>query len=155
MSSLLSTSQKNSLIADFQNVINTFVRTLIVYQEAQKMVIISDPNYNPYESNNQNQTEIKNTPNFTVIQGRILYDKDQEWSFAFPYGRRSTEGVQLKVKDQIIRSVRVKVDATGNQLLQTAKKVEIDGLEFNLESVARPHGLFGAEYYTYYFTRSM
>ncbi len=154
MSSLLSDSEKAELVTDFQNVVDTFVRPLLVYQEATHTVIISDPNYNPLEAYNQNNTDITNTPNYTTINGRVMYDKDQEWSFVKPAGQSAGEG-QIKVKDATKRSVRIKVDPFGYALLNTAKKIELDGNLFDLESIARPHGLFVPNYYTFYFVRSL
>lgn len=154
MSSLISDSDKTAYATAFQQNVDTWVRPLIVYQEPQKTVIISDPNYNPYEAYNQNNTEIQNTPIFTTISGRILYDKDQEWSFMRPYTNGGANEAQIKVKNQSVRSVRLKVDISGFNLLQTAKKVEIDGQLFDLESLARPHGLFTPNYFTFYFVRS-
>ena len=155
MSSLLSDSEKAELVADFQGVVDTFTRPLIVYQEATHTVIISDPNYNPLEAYNQNNTDITNTPNFSTISGRVMYDKDQEWSFVKPYAGQGANDGQIKVKDANKRAVRIKVDPSGYALLNTAKKIELDGNLFDLESVARPHGLFVPNYYTFYFVRSL
>lgn len=155
MSSLINDSQKASLVSDFQGVVDTFVRPLVVYQEAQHIVIISDPNYNPLTATNQNNTQITNIPVYTTISGRILYDKGQEWSFVRPYPGRGTAEGQIKVKDDVIRSVRIKVDHSGYQLLRDSKKVQVDGHLFDNESVARPHGLFASNYYTFYFVRSL
>lgn len=153
MSSLLSDSEKAVLVADFQGVVDTFVRPLIVYQEATHTVIISDPNYNPLEAYNQNNLDITNTPNYTTISGRVMYDKNQEWNFIKPYA--GGDNGQLKVKDATKQSVRIKVDPSGYALLNTAKKVELDGNLFDLDSIARPHGLFAADYYTFFFVRSL
>ncbi len=143
------------LVADFQGVVDTFLRPLIVYQEATHTVVISDPNYNPLTSYNQNNTNITNTPNFSTISGRILYDKQQEWAFVKPYAGQGGSNGQIKAKDQTTQSVRLKVDYSGYALLNTSKKTEIDGNLFDLESVARPHGLFATDYYTFYFVRSL
>jgi hypothetical protein len=136
--------------------VDTFVRPLLVYQEATHTVIISDPNYNPIDGNyNQNNLNITNTPNFTTISGRVMYDKTQDWAFTTPYvGRGGGEG-QLKMKDATKRSVRIKVDPSGYALLNTAKKIELDGNLFDLESIGRPHGLFTPNYYDFYFVRSL
>ncbi len=155
MSSILSDAQKAALIGDFKNVIDTFVRPLVVYQEATRTVIISDPNFNPIEATNPNNTEVKNTPVYSTISGRILYDKSQEWSYVRPYPGRGVGEGQIKVKDDVVRSMRLKVDLTGYNLIKDSKKVQVDGHLFDNESVARPHGLFGAETYTFYFVRSM
>jgi hypothetical protein len=143
------------MVADFQGVVDTFVRPLFVYQEATQIVVVTDPDYNPIDGYNQNNQNVTNLANYTLISGRVLYDKQQEWSFVRPYvGRGPNEG-QLKIKDQTTRSVRIKVDATGYALLNTAKKVQVDGDLFDIESIARPHGLFATDYYTFYFVRSL
>ena len=132
-----------------------FTYPFYVYQEAQQVVVITEPNYNPIDGYNQNNQNVTNLANFSIISGRILYDKQQEWSFVRPYvGRGPNEG-QLKIKDQTTRSVRIKVDPSGYALLSTAKKVQIDGYMFDVESMPRPHGLFGpSNFYTFYFVRS-
>lgn len=155
MPSYLTDAEKAALATDFNDVADTFLRAFTVYQEPQKTVIVTDPNWNPYQSFNQNATGIRNTPIPNVISGRILYDKSQEWSFVRPFAGRGVDEGQLKVKDQVTRSVRIKVDASGAALLTTSKQVEIDGNRFTLESVPRPHGLFSPNYYTLYFVRSM
>jgi hypothetical protein len=155
VSSLLTDLDKASIVSDFKNVVDTFVRPLLVYQEPTHTVIVSDPNFNPLVAFNQNNTQITNTPVINTISGRILYDKNQEWSYLRPYPGRGTAEGQIKVKDAVIRSVRMKVDVSGYNLIKTSKKVEIDGYLFDTESIARPHGLFGAEYYTFYFVRSL
>ena len=142
------------MVSDFQGAIDTFTRPFTIYQEATRTVIQADPNWNPY-SYSQTTTGTQYTPNPVVISGRILYDKQQEWGFVRPYvGRGPNEG-QLKIKDQTTRAVRIKVDASGASVLQLGKKFVIDGLNFDLESQQRPHGLFGAETYTFYFVRSL
>jgi hypothetical protein len=153
MASLLTDAEKASIVADFKSGIDTFVRPFTIYQEAAHIVLITDPNYNPLEAYNQNSTSITNVPNYTTISGRILYDKNQEWSFINPL--KGGNAAEIKEKDQTSRSVRLKVDGSGYALLQTAKKVQIDGNLFDLASIARPHGLFGTETYTFYFVRSM
>lgn len=154
MPSLLTDAEKASLVADFQGVVDTFVRPITVYQEPQKTVIVTNPNYNPYQSFNQNATGVLNTPIANIVSARVLYDKAQDWAFVKPFAGAGNEA-QLKIKDQTTRSVRIKVDASGASLINSSKQVEIDGDRFTLESVARPHGLFAANFYTFYFVRSM
>ena len=155
MGSILSDSDKAEITSALDNVVATTVRPLYVYQEAQQVVIVADPAYNPLDGYNQTNQKVQNLANFTLISGRVLYDKQQEWAFVRPYvGRGPNEG-QLKIKDQTTRSVRIKVDASGYALLNTAKKIQLDGLMFDRESVPRPHGLFTPNYYTLYFVRSM
>lgn len=152
--SFLTDSEKAAIFASFDAAMDTYVRPLIVYQEAQKTVIISNPNYNPLEgAYDQNNTDILNTPIYTTIYGRILYDKDQEFSYIKPY--EGNDNGQLKLPDQTTRSVRIKVDYSGYSLLSTAKKIELDGYLFDPASQPRPHGPFGTGYWTFYYNRSL
>ena len=143
------------MLAAFSGVVDTMARPLYVYQEAQQTVIVTDPNYNPLDGYNQNNLNVTNLVNYSLISGRVLYDKNQDWGFVRPYGGRGPNEAQIKMKDQTTRSVRIKVDPSGYALLNTAKKVQVDGFLFDLESIARPHGLFAPNYYTFYFVRSM
>lgn len=153
--SLLTDAEKASLQTDFQEAVSTFFRPLVIYQEAEKTVIVSDPNWNPIEAWNQNNTNIQNTPVFSTVSGRILWDKQQEWKYLKPYAGQGTDQAQIKVKDQVTRSCRIKVDQSGYNLLATAKKVEVDGVMLDPESQPRPHGLFAPDFWTFYFVRSM
>ena len=153
--SLLTDAEKAALTADFNSAITTWDRTLVVYQEAQKTVIISDANFNPLEQWNQNNTNITNTPVYSTISGRILWDKSQEWKYLTPYRGQGSQEAQIKAKDQTSRACRIKVDLSGYNLLVSAKKVEVDGVLLDPESQPRPHGLFSPDHWTFYFVRSM
>lgn len=150
--SYLSDADKSSISADFQAAVSTWFRPLVIYQEAQKTVVVSDPNWNPIEAWNQNNTSVVNTPVFSTVSGRILWDKQQEWKYMKPY---EGQQAQLKVKDATSRSCRIKVDQSGYNLLATAKKVEVDGVLLDPESQPRPHGVFAPDFWTFYFVRSM
>lgn len=151
MSSLLTDAEKASLMADFRSAIDTHTRALTVWQEAAHTVVVSNPDYNPYTAYNQNVSDVTNTPVSSVISGRIMWDKDQNWRYLTPGGLHPSE---LKVKDATNRACRLKVDASGHALLATAKKVEIDGVMLDRESEPRPHGLFSPDSWTFYFVRS-
>lgn len=147
--SLLTDAEKAALSADFAAATATWLRPLRVWQEAQKTVIVSDPNWNPYTANNQNSVDIINTPVCTIISGAILWDKTQDYPFLKP-----EIAAQIKVKNQVERACRVKVDASGHALLASCKQVEIDGEPMIRDTKPRPHGLFSTDRYTYYFIRS-
>lgn len=153
--SYLTDAEKASLTSDFAAAVDTWMRPLMIWQEPQKTVVISDPNYNPIEAYNQNSTKITNTPVVYSVSGRILWDKQQEWKYVTPYPGHGTNEGQIKAKDQTSRACRLKVDQSGYNLLLTAKKVEIDGVMMDPESQPRPHGLFFPTFYTLYFVRSM
>lgn len=150
MSSLLTAAEKAALVADLNQVVETFLQPLTVYQEGSRTVVNSNPNFNPIEDWQQNNTTVTSTPVFSTISGRILWDRQQEWKFS-----RTPIEAQFKAKDATRQAVRLKVDASGNALLKTAKEVQIDGVLLYPDSQPRPHGLFGTDYYTHYFSRAM
>ena len=148
--SLLTDQEKAQLQLELQSGVATFFRALTVYQEANRTVIVTDPNYNPYTStNNQNSLDVQFTPVATIISGAVLWDKVQEWPFLTP-----GVGAEIKIKDQTKQAVRIKTDASGWALLSTSKQVEVDGTLLSRTTNPRPHGLFTPDRYTFYFTRS-
>jgi hypothetical protein len=147
--SLLTDLEKATLTADLDQVAATFMRPLTVYQEGARTVVVSDPGWNPIEDYQQNNTDIRSTPVFSTISGRIQWDRLQEYKFV-----GGPIEAQFKAKDAYARSVRVKVDASGHALLSTAKEVQIDGILLYPDSAPRPHGLFGTGYFTHYFARA-
>lgn len=148
----LTEAEKAAIFNDFNAAMSVYERPLTVYQEAQRTVIVSDPTFNPLEAWSQNSTNIQNTPVFTTISGRIMWDKAQDWKFIKPGG---LSDAQYKIKDMTERAVRLKVGYSGYSLLKTAKKVEIDGVLLDRESLPRQHGPFGTGYWDFYFVRSM
>lgn len=150
---LFTEQEKAGLDALFGEAMSTFLMPLTVYQEAQKTIIASDPNWNPLTAYNQNVTSpVEYTPVSTTISGRILWDKKQDWAFITPGGPH--QGAAMKLRDQTNQAVRLKVDFSGHSLLKTAKKVEIDGVMLDRITEPRPHGLFGTGYWTYFYERA-
>lgn len=153
--SYLTDAEKAALTTDFNAAVDSWARPLQVYQEAQQTVIVSDVNFTPLNAYNQNSTNITNTPVVSTISGRILWDKNQEWDYVKPYPGRGNDEAQIKVKDQVTRACRLKVDASGYALLVNEKLVTIDGFQMVPQSQPRPHGLFSPNYWTFYFVRNM
>lgn len=147
--SFLTDAEKAAIFADFHAAMDTYCRPLTVYQEAQRTVVSSNPNWNPIEAFNQNDLTVTNTPVYATVSGRIMWDRSQDWNFV-----KGLSDSQLKVKSATDRACRIKVDYSGYSLLKTAKKVEVDGVMLTPESEPRPHGPFGTGYWTFYFIRS-
>lgn len=149
---LLTEAEKAAIFNDFNVAISTYERPLTVYQEAQKTVIVANPDYNPYTSYNQNSADIQNTPVSTTIVGRIMWDKKLDWQFLKPGGL--SDG-QYKVKqDMTDQAVRLKVGYSGYALLKDAKRVQIDSVLLEQASLPRQHGPFGTGYWTFFYTRT-
>lgn len=155
MSSLLSEAEKAALESEIVKVAETFERDILVFKEPTKIVISTNLNYNRFDANNQNiiDQNPQNSTQSTVIKARILYNKEQPYPFMNPYVGGSNDEAQLKLNESLGK-VRIKVGPSGYAVLQEAKKIEFDGLAFDVDSIVRPHGLFNNQYYTYNLKRT-
>ena len=138
MAEFLPPSQRASIAANLLDLHDTFGREIIVYKEAQKVIISTDPNYNYLYKNAgaQNQS-VQNVPVKKVFKARIRYDTDRSLEY---FGETDT---QVKVNRVDANSmVRVKLKIEDYEYIKDAKRVELDGRMFHVESDPRPHGLF-------------
>ncbi len=157
MSNILSASQRAAFASGRRDVFDTFARPILIYQEPQITYISTAPaeHWNPIDGYNQNATGVSIAPVYTTISGCILYDKIEETPFLTPFNSRGVNEAAIKVRDgNDNRSMRLKVDGSGYNLLKTAKKAEVDGFMFDVSSKPRPHGLFEPQYWTFYFERT-
>ena len=151
MAGLLSDSEKASLDLALDQLAQTFERDIFVYSEPTKTIIRTSINYTKYNDNNQNNTNIENTPVYTTIKARILYEGEMSNEFLV-INKSSGTAIPLKTRSSNGR-VRIKVNEAGFQSIKEAKKIEFDGEKFDVETLQRPHGLFNAQYYTYWLKR--
>jgi hypothetical protein len=138
MAEFLSSSQRASIAANLLDLHDTFGRDIIVYKEAQKVIISTDPNYNYLYKNAGAQTQsVQNVPVKKVFKARIRYDTDRSLEY---FGETDT---QVKVNRVDPNSmVRVKLKIEDYEYIKDAKRIELDGRMFHVESDPRPHGLF-------------
>ena len=142
---LLSDAEKASLSADYNLVAETFLTPLVIYKEAQVIVLSTNPNYNRFGSLSQSDTDLPvNNPLRFIVSGRVEYGSSQK----YPFLKVGSEDNQLNLRESD-GLVRVKVDLSGYALLKDAKQIEIDNFIFTVASTPRPHGLFNTKYYTF------
>lgn len=154
MPSFISTGEKAALQAVMRSQAETWEEDIVVFKEPEKLIISTDPNYNPFQRNDQNIFNPTNEPSGYVIKARILYQNRQEAPFSLPYVGGNLDTAQLK--DRAAEGiVRIKVNASGYAIMQEAKKVLFDNFMFTVETLERPHGLFNREYYTYFLKRDV
>jgi hypothetical protein len=146
MANLIPESQRGYLKSIIDDIHDTFARDIVVYKDAKRVVISTDPNYNYLYNNVSGEfgTSVENQPQSQTFKARILYeDKQREKNFD---GEANS---QINV-ERPIGQVRLKINETGYLYLKNVKRVELDGRKFIIDGDERPHGLFGAEYYTFY-----
>ena len=143
--SLISDSEKTALNAVIDDIHETFAREITVFKEASKVVIITDPNFNPLYNTAGQTTSYINTPVSRTFKARIKYEDDinrRYWSEA---------GLNSQIKLEIIvGSVRLKISAEDYEFIKDARRFDVDGKRYVLNSTFRPHGLFDNKYYTLY-----
>jgi hypothetical protein len=138
MSEFLSPSERDSIAANLMDLHDTFGREIIVYKEAKKVIISTDPGYNYlYSNTGKPNSNIENIPVRKVFKARIRYDTDRSLEY---FGETDTP---VKVNRPDPNSmVRIKLKLEDYEYIKDAKRIEFDGRMFHVESDARPHGLF-------------
>ena len=146
MASLLTSVQKAALQSAFDDVHDTFARDIYIFKEAKKIVISTDPNYNPiYDKNSSLSKTVTKEVQKQTFQARVMYNTDR----AEPYISAPEIDSQLKLKIPD-GTVRIKIDQAGYNYIKGSKRIELDGRRFTIESDVRPHGLFEPTYYTFF-----
>jgi hypothetical protein len=143
--SLLSDSEKAALDLVIEDVHETFARLITVFKEASEVVIITDPNFNPLYNTAGQTTSIINTPVYKQFKARIYYNDDirkQYWS-------ETAVNTQIKL-EAVVGTVRLKIRAEDYEYIKDARRFDLDGRRFVLNSSFRGYGLFDSQYYTLY-----
>ena len=127
--SLISTSERAALNSVIDDIHETFARNITVYKEASKVVIITDPNFNPLYDSGEGTTSYVNTPVYKTFKARIQYEDD--------IGKRywSDANMQSQIKvDAIVGTVRLKISAEDYDYIKDAKRFDVDGKRYVLNS---------------------
>lgn len=143
--SLLTSAEKAALEAVFDDIHETFARTITVFKEASNVVIITDPNYNPLYRTAGQTTSVVNTPVYRTFKARIKYEDD--------VGKKywSEQGLNSQIKLQVVvGSVRIKIDQEAYDFVKDGLRFDVDGRRYVLNSTFKAHGLFDIQYYTLY-----
>jgi len=143
--SFLTAAQKEALNQVIDDIHETFARSVTVYKEASKVVIITDPNFNPLYNTGGQTTSIENTPEYRSFSVRILHLDD----IRQPYGSENNVNTQVKL-DAMVGGVRLKLHAEDYDYIKDARRFDVDGQRYLLNSSFRGHGLFDSQYYTIY-----
>jgi len=146
MAGFLTDDQKTEIRAIFDQVHDTFARTITVFKIGQRVTIASSPTYNALykqQSANTSTTEVSSTfsarINYVAMDGTLLRDSSSDSDFAAG-------------QDKAILptgSVLIKVGADGYAYIREAKRVEFDGRRFSIKSHGKPIGMFGPQYYEF------
>ena len=147
MSSYLSSAQKTAITNVFNNMHDTFARTINVYQIKNKVFVATNSTYNALYKRVKDSSLARTEVTSTEAKARILYiDKQLE---------RDMAGLSAQINVPLSEGmVRVKIDAATYALFKKATEVELDGDRFNIVSAAGGIGQFDITYYTVYLQRA-
>lgn len=138
MAEFLSPSERESIAANLLDLHDTFGRDIVVYKEAKKVIISTDPSFNYlYGKAGKSTPSVENVPVRKVFKARVRYDTDRSLEY---FGETQT---QAKIKRPDSNSVvRLKLKVEDHNYIKDAKRIELDGRMFTVYSDPRPHGLF-------------
>tara|TARA_B100000212_G_scaffold136765_1_gene102991 strand:- start:11300 stop:11758 length:459 start_codon:yes stop_codon:yes gene_type:complete len=145
MASFISDFAKQAFAKQFEHIHDTFARDIVVYKEAKKVIINTDPNYNYIYNNTGGAASVQNVPQKFVFKARILYDDNRDTEYFGEFGTST----KVKRVDSNSR-VRIKLKKEDYMQIKDLKRIEFDERMFMVDSDPRAHGLFDVNFYTLY-----
>ena len=143
--SLISDAQKTTIKAVFDDIHETFARTITVFEEGERVLIAASSTYNGiYGKTQGGNSSVSRTVVSHTLKARIKYIDAKEESLAD--GQINS---QLDIS-LINGSVRITVDGAGYDILREAKRCEFEGRKYEIVSKGQPTGIFGPQYYHFF-----
>lgn len=148
MADLLTSSQKAKFEGVFDDIHDTFSRTIFVYKIFNKRFVGINMNkdynglYDQALNDNESGTAIDGIEQVRKIEtkARVLYSSNQKEQEDSSTGQQTSLNFPLG-------SIRLKLSYEAFELIRDAKEVEVDGELFNLETDASKAGMFSPRYY--------
>jgi len=141
--SYISSSQKDYINNIFDNIHETFARTITVISNPKLTVISSSPAYNYFYDKDSSAAEaVQYTENKQTFKARIKYVNN---SLEQIPGSNAQDKLMLPAG-----SVKIKVAEDAYLVLKEARKVEFDGRRYSILSDNKPYGMFGPKYYSFF-----
>jgi hypothetical protein len=146
MTNYLSTAARAQISGVFDNVHETFQRTITAYQDAESNIIVMSPSYNSlYGTGGSSPSTVTKTVVSREISARIRYISGDE---DFLFGASNAQ-----VKVTIPRgSIRIKVATIDKDFIKEAKRIEFDGIRYNIVSDSVGIGPFAPNYFSFFLT---
>jgi hypothetical protein len=143
----LSSSTRTKISETFDNVHETFKQDIVVYKDAENTITAMTPSYNSiYGSGGSSALSITKTSVQKTIGARIKYISSDE-----DYFISSELNSQMKIT--IPRgSIRIKISSADFDYIKEAKRIEFNGVRYNIVSDGLPIGPFSPAYYAVFLT---
>jgi hypothetical protein len=140
----LSSSVRTQISEIFDNVHETLKQTITVYKDSENTMT---PSYNSiYGSGGSTPLSITKTSVSRSVGARIKYLSSEEDYF-------TSSEVNSQMKITIPKgSIRIKVTSDDFDFIKEAKRIEFNGVRYNIISDGLPIGPFSPEYYSIFLT---
>ena len=145
MTDLFTISQKDALDAVFDDLHDSFSRTIFIYKIYTRRLVGLEfnPEYNALYDQAVDEGENLDEVVKVETKARIQY-----------LGKQADQEEGLSGQQTAITyptgSIRLKVGLEGRDLLMDSKEVEVDGELFNVESDSAKAGMFSPRYFVFY-----
>jgi hypothetical protein len=156
----ISDEAKALLQNDLDNIHQIFKRPILIFRQAERVIISENLNYNFAYGDNQNQND---TVSYNIASGvfdaRIWYmpgmsaNKEPMTTSTSDREFSARGEPQLRFRNDK-NYIRLKLDVSGFNFIDGAKTVEIDGENYNFFSAPRRNGLFTPQYWTLWLEQS-
>jgi hypothetical protein len=129
--------EKRNIAEQLLGLHETFGRDIVVYKEARKVIMSSDPSYNYLYGNSGDQNaSVQYQPVRKVFKVRIKYENNRDLEYM------AEANAQLKLSRTGDSLVRIKFKIEDYNYIKEAKRIELDGRLFHINSDPKFHGLF-------------
>lgn len=142
MSNLLNNFQKLDYQSAFNDIHDTFSRTVKVWKDSERIVITEvDNNFNPfYRTNAQPSVESEYEEEVAEFPMRIKW-LDPRQDVSLPGG--------YQIRDSINDNIcRLKMEEDAFNFIDGCKKIEVDGRDCERVGFSRPHGIVDNQFFT-------
>ena len=147
MGSLLTQADKNAISDAFDDMHDTFARTITIYQRKNEVFIATNSTYNALYKRIKAAQNSKSKVTSTTLKARILYAQKQI--------EQELSSISSQLDIPVSKGlVRIKIPKAGYSILEKSTNIQLDGFPFKIISTPAPIGPFEPKYYTLYMERS-
>ena len=145
MADLISNSDKTAYEGVFDDIHDTFGRTIYIFKTQKKTFVATNNTYNALYSRIKDGESPDKEVEKVSVTARISYVNKQEYELGSTVAQ-----LGLPISGGL---VRIKIDVTGYSLLKSSTDIGIDGELFDVASDDSKAGLFTPKYHVIYLKR--
>lgn len=143
MTNYISSALRAQISGVYDNIHETFQQTVTAYKDSTETVTVMSPSYNSiYGTGGSSPSTITKEAVQRSIGARIKYISAKE---QYMVAGELNSQIKIPLPDG---SMRIKVSKTDYDFIKEAKRIEFDGVRYNIVSRGLPIGPFTPAYYS-------